>query len=271
MTHSSQFITRLSGAFMVGVLAMLPLTSLAQSPQEQGRAIAIEMDKRDTGWNDSSTHLKMVLSNAQGDKSTRELRQKSLEVNEPGMGDKALTIFDRPRDIEGTAFLSHTKIKDADDQWLYLPALKRVKRISSANKSGPFMGSEFAYEDLLSQEVEKYNYKWLRDEACGSSDCFVFERYPLYENSGYTRQIVWTDKAEYRPMKIEFYDRKEALLKTLAYSEYAQYLNQYWRALTLQMNNHQTGKSTTLTFAPYEFQVGLTQGDFTSNRLKRAR
>jgi hypothetical protein len=271
MIQISSVIKHTTGAILFSVVALTALQTLASTPEEQGRGIAVEMDKRDTGWKDSSTNLKMVLSNAQGDTSTRELRQKSLEVHEPGMGDKGMSIFDRPRDVKGTAFLSHTKINAADDQWLYLPALKRVKRISSANKSGPFMGSEFAYEDLLSQEVEKYKYKWLRDEPCGTNDCFVLERYPLYESSGYTRQIVWTDKAEYRPMKIEFYDRKETLLKTLVYSEYAQYLDQYWRALNMHMNNHQTGKSTTLTFAPYEFRVGLKDGDFTSNRLKRAR
>ncbi|NIT13503.1 MAG: outer membrane lipoprotein-sorting protein, partial [Candidatus Dadabacteria bacterium] len=99
------------------------------------------------------------------------------------LGDKSITVFDEPRDIEGTALLSHTKILDPDDQWLYLPAVKRVKRISSKNKSGPFVGSEFAYEDLLSQEVDKYNYKWLKDEKCGDLECHVVERYPLYENS----------------------------------------------------------------------------------------
>jgi len=268
--HHASF-TRTTLAVILSTLSLAALPALAETPQEQGRAIAVEMDRRDLGWNDSTTKLAMVLSNAQGETSTRELRLQALEVSKKGMGDKSLTIFDRPRDVEGTAFLSHTKISDADDQWLYLPALKRVKRISSANKSGPFMGSEFAYEDLLSQEVEKYDYKWLRDEPCGASDCFVFERYPLYENSGYTRQVVWADKVEYRPMKIEFYDRKEALLKTLVYNKYARYLDKYWRALTLQMDNQQTGKSTTLTFEPYQFQVGLSENDFTSNRLKRAR
>jgi len=81
-----------------------------------------------------------------------------------------------------------------DDQWLYLPALKRLKRISSRKKSGPFMGSEFAYEDMSSQEVEKYRYKWLRDETVEGRDAYVVERRPTYEYSGYTRQIVWIDK-----------------------------------------------------------------------------
>ncbi len=74
-------------------------------------------------------------------------------------GDKSLFVFDEPRDVQGTAFLIHAHREDADDQWLYLPALKRVKRISSANRSGSFMGSEFAYEDMTAQEVEKFTYR----------------------------------------------------------------------------------------------------------------
>ena len=77
--------------------------------------------------------------------------------------------------VKGVNILSHTKIFEPDDQWLFLPALKRVKRISSRNKSGPFMGSEFAYEDLVSREVEKYSYKFIKDEKCPTieGNCFV--------------------------------------------------------------------------------------------------
>jgi len=243
----------------------------AETPQEKGRAIAEEMDRRDLGWGDSSTTLTMTLANRQGQSSTRELRVQALEVKEAGRGDKSLVVFDRPRDVAGTALLSHTKITDPDDQWLFLPALKRVKRISSANKSGPFMGSEFAYEDMVSQEVDKYEYEWLRDEDCGDASCFVIARTPVYENSGYTRQVVWVDNQEYRPIKIDFYDRKNSLLKTLDYSDYQRYLKSYWRASKMKMVNHQTGKSTLLSFADYKFQTGLAEGDFTSSRLKRAR
>ena len=266
-------IMRMSGKFAAALLAsaLLAAPALAQTPEERGLEIAKEADNRDLGWNDSAVELKMLLRNRHGETSARELRIKTLEVADAGLGDRSLIIFDVPRDVEGTAFLSHTKISEPDDQWLFLPALKRVKRISSANKSGPFVGSEFAYEDLLSQEVEKYEYKWLQDEACGDLECFVIDRYPVYENSGYTKQVVWIDKEEYRIMRVDYYDRKESLLKTLIMSDYEQYLDRYWRAGTLQMDNHQTGKSTTLQFANYEFQVGLQASDFASNRLKRVR
>jgi len=179
-------------------------------------------------------------------------------------------VFDAPRDIEGTALLSHTKILDPDDQWLYLPALKRVKRISSGNKSGPFVGSEFAYEDLVSQEVDKYQYRWLRTERCGELECEVVERVPLYQNSGYTRQVVWWDTQEYRVQKIEYYDRKNSLLKTLAYVDYRPY-GEFWRPDRMVMENHQNGKSTELAFTRWQVGSGASEDEFTASRLRRAR
>ena len=241
----------------------------AQTPEEKGLEIAIEADKRDLGFGDSSSELTMILRNKQGDESKRKISNKTLEVDNDG--DKSLVIFNEPRDVKGTAFLSFTHKSGPDDQWLYLPALKRVKRIASNNKSGPFMGSEFAYEDISSQEVEKYTYKYLKDENVDGIDCFVMERYPVDESSGYTRQIVWIDKAEYRPMKVDFYDRKNSMLKTLTYHDYKQYLDKYWRADKLSMINHQTGKSTDLLFADYKFANGFSESDFNKNSLKRAR
>jgi outer membrane lipoprotein-sorting protein len=250
-------------------LILLPLNALAETAQEKGLAIAVEADKRDTGWKDEQADLTMILRNRQGQTSERAIRTKSMEVAHDG--DKSLSIFDSPRDVQGTAFLSHTHPTKPDDQWLYLPALKRVKRIASNNKSGPFMGSEFAYEDISSQEVEKYKYKWLRDETYDGKDTFVVERTPTYEHSGYTKQITWIDKKMYQPLKIEFYDRKDALLKTLTYHDYKQYLGKYWRAGRMEMVNHQTNKSTTLIWKNYKFDNGFFNRDFDQSSLKRAR
>lgn len=241
----------------------------AQTPEEKGLEIAREVDNRDIGWGDSTVDVKMVLRNRQGEESVRAIRSKVLEVQ--GDGDKGLTIFDEPADVKGTAFLSFSHSTVPDDQWLYLPALKRVKRIASANKSGPFMGSEFAFEDLASFEVDKYKYKYLRDEKLDGIDSFVVENYPQYENSGYTRQIVWIDKQRYIPLKIEFYDRKNSLLKTLNFKDYKQFLGKYWRALGQVMENQQNGKTTVLTFHDYKMHVGLNERDFDSNSLNRVR
>lgn len=251
------------------VVGLLPFTLIAETAEEKGLAIAVEADKRDEGFGDSTADMTMELRNKQGDSSTRYIRIKTLEVI--GDGDKSMSIFDEPADVKGTAFLTFSHAIKPDEQWLYLPALKRVKRINSKNKSGPFMGSEFAYEDIASQEIEKYTYKYLRDETLNGIDCFVIERYPAYEHSGYTRQVVWINKAEYRPEKVVFYDRKNSLLKTLTYDGYQQYLDKFWRADQMNMENHQTGKSTTLTWSNYQFRTGLEDRDFNKNSLKRAR
>ena len=251
------------------LISLLPFVSVAETAAEKGLAIAVEADKRDEGFVDSTANMIMELKNKQGDTSTRYIRIKTLEVI--GDGDKSMSIFDEPADVKGTAFLTFSHAIKPDEQWLYLPALKRVKRINSKNKSGPFMGSEFAYEDIASQEVEKCTYQYLRDETLNGIDCFVVERYPAYKHSGYTRQVAWINKEEYRPEKIVFYDRKNTLLKTLTYDGYKQYLDKFWRADQMFMENHQTGKSTKLAWSDYQFRTGLTERDFNKNSLKRAR
>lgn len=262
---------RLAFKLTLPLLALVAIAANAETPEEKGLAIATEGDSRDLGFLDSASELKMILTNKQGETSERDLRLKVLEVQDPAEGDKSLIVFDTPRDVKGTGFLSFTHINEPDDQWLYLPSLKRVKRISSKNKSGPFMGSEFAYEDMSSQEVAKYTYKWLRDEPCGELTCFVVERYPVYKNSGYTKQVVWADHDEYRILKTEYYDRKKSLLKTLELSDYQQYLDKHWRAHRLYMENHQTGKTTELKWSNFEFKTGVDDGDFNKNALKRVR
>ena len=265
--------TQIKSTALLAALLITPTYTYAETAEAdniaRGLAISIESDKRDTGFIDSTAKMTMELKNKQGDTSTRYIRIKTLEVT--GDGDKSMSIFDKPADVKGTAFLTFSHAIVPDEQWLYLPALKRVKRINSKNKSGPFMGSEFAYEDLSSQEVEKYTYKYLRDEILNGIDSFVVERYPVDKNSGYTRQVGWINKAEYRPEKIVFYDRKNSLLKTLTFSGYQQYLDQYWRADELHMVNHQTGKSTQLSWSDYKFKTGLSDKDFRRNSLKRAK
>lgn len=269
---------RLAGLLLAGgvVFSGPALAEVAGLPgpedaEARGLAIAEETDRRDLGWGDSKANMRMILTNAYGETSERELRFLSYEKPDPNIGDWGLIVFDKPRDVDGTALLTYAKILDPDDQWMYLPAVKRVKRISSVNKSGPFMGSEFAFEDFSATEVGKFSYKWLRDEACGDLQCHVVERTPLYEHSGYTRQVAWTDMTDYQPRKIDYYDRKGELLKTLEFNDYRKYQGKFWRAHDLYMVNHVTDKTTRLTWEEYQFQAGLTESDFNKNSLKRAR
>ena len=249
-------------------VALAPVAH-AETPEEKGLAIALAMESSDRGWKDQRASLVMILRNRRGQESRRALRISTLEVE--GDGDKSLTVFDSPADVKGTAFLSFTHATEPDDQWLYLPALKRVKRISSRNKAGSFMGSEFAYEDISSQEVEKFGYRWLRDEVLDGRNTRVVEFHPRYEHSGYTRQIVWIDSEILQILKTEYHDRKDALLKTLTVGDYREYDGRFWRPGVMHMVNHQTGKSTEIRWSDYQLGTGLDERDFNRNALKRAR
>jgi hypothetical protein len=135
----------------------------AQLTQSQRRSLEIfsEMDRRNSGFNDFDVNLTMILRTKSGKSSQRELAISVLEVTEDG--DKIMVVFNTPASIRGTALLSHAHWVGVDDQWLFLPALKRVKKIAARNKSGPFVGSEFSFEDLSAQELTKYSYEYLRD------------------------------------------------------------------------------------------------------------
>ena len=242
----------------------------AATPENQGYEIAARSDRSDVGFDDSEVELKMILRNAAGQESTRSLRITTLEKADESVGDKSLVLFDTPRDIEGTALLSHAKILDPDDQWLYLPALKRVKRISSSNKSGPFVGSEFAFEDFTAIELNKFDYSYVGEETCGDLTCDVLERTPKYENSGYTKQVSWVDQADFQIRKVEFYDRRGDLLKVLELKDYRNY-DGVWRPHLMSMTNVQTNKQTDLVYGEYSFGLGLDENDFVQGRLSRLR
>lgn len=254
---------------LLAAVFLLPLAVQAESPEERGLAIAREADTRGNGFKDYSATLNMTLKAKNGQQALRELRYKSLET--AGDGDKSLTLFDQPKDVEGTTLLTYAHKTADDDIWLFLPALKRVKRIAGNNKSGPFMGSEFAFEDFGTQEVEKYGYKFLREEALDGEKCWVVERVPVEKTSGYSRQEVWFDQAEYRVLKVDYFNKGGAFIKTLRASGYRKHLDQYWFPDAYEMSNHDTGRSTTLQFKDYKFRNGYTDRDFDQTALESAR
>lgn len=255
----------------LGVIALLSTPWVqAQTPEEKGYAIFDEAEKRDEGFVDNQANMLMILMNKQQATSEREMKVKGLE-GEGKEGDKTLMVFLSPKDQKGTALLTFQHADRDDDQWLYLPALKRVKKIASSKKSGPFMGSEFSFEDIGGQLIDDYTYKYIKDDTYEGQDCFVVESYPKDKNSGYTKIITWVDKEHYRTLKAEFYDRKKSHLKTLTSKGFQLYEDKFWRPDELHMVNHQTGRSTVLKQSDIQFKTGLKDSDFNKNSLKRAR
>lgn len=257
--------TSLALALTIGASAPLQ----AQTAEERGLDISTQVSEQNDGFNDSTSAMTMTLINRKGKKVIRRMRARTLETANDG--DKSMTIFDEPADVKGTASLTYSHAIESDEQWLFLPALKRVKRISSKNKTGAFMGSEFAFEDISSQEVEKYTYKYLAEEELDGIPVHKIEAYPAYKYSGYTRLVNYVDKERLVGLKVEFYDRKNKLLKVLEMSGYEKHEGKHWRPASMKMVNEQTGKSTILEFADYAFGTGLTDKDFNSNALKKLR
>ena len=264
-------------AVVAGLAAALALVlpfGGAKASNEKGLAIATEVDNRDKGWDDVSVEGEMVLKNKAGNESVRKFRSTILEAASTAEGDRSIITFSQPRDVRGTALLTHSKIEPEDDsQWIFLPAVKRVKRISSSNRTGKFVSSEFSYEDLGSEEVADNDHIWIEDTACAhdaSLTCAAVESRPKNKKSGYSRRVSFIDLEEYRVHQIDFYNRRGDLEKTLNFEDYKQYEGQFWRAHVMIMKNHQTGKSTKLSWGEYSFRQGLTDRDFTPQGLPKA-
>ncbi|MFT7625682.1 MAG: hypothetical protein ACI9WU_004873 [Myxococcota bacterium] len=250
-------------ALWVAAVVLVAVPASAETPEARGLSIAKKVDAAADGFGNERSASEMVLINAQGDKVTRKMHSQSLEVK--GDGDRSVITFDWPADVKGTRMLTHAHKTGNDDQWLFLPAYNKVKRISSRNKSGSFMGSEFAYEDISAQELDKFTYKWLRDEKIAGRDCWVLERIPTYK-SGYSKQVSWIDQGYLNAVKVDYYDRKGELLKTSTMKGYTKY-GTWWRWGRIDIINHQTRKRSTLTISDRKLGEGVDETDFEKRNL----
>ncbi|BAQ75382.1 hypothetical protein POS17_3688 [Pseudomonas sp. Os17] len=262
MNHKAAFGACLS---LCALLHQAP--TLASPEQELGQQYAHRWRDSDLGYQDTSARIRLTLVEKEGARTDRFMRMNSFETASTAVGDKVLLTFEAPENIKNSRVLIHSKIKEGDQVWLYLPALKRVKRVAAADRSGSFSGSEFSYEDIGSMEVGNYDYQWLRDEPCGDAECAVVKQVPLYPYSGYSSIWVWYNKADYRQMKTEYYDRKGSKFKTLTLDGYQLFLGRYWRALNMTMVNHITGRQTILVSSDVQFRTGIGEDAFEPARL----
>lgn len=231
---------------------------------QRGLEIARSVEDANNGFVGERSEMEMVLINAHGDRTVRKLTSEVRETENDG--DLSRSTFLWPADVKGTQVLTWSHKQSDDDQWLFLPSLKRVKRISSSNKSGAFMGSEFAFEDLGSQELEKYTYALVEECERDGRACWLLERVPTSPRSGYSRERVWMDREYMNPLRIEYFDRKGELLKVAQFSEYAAY-GKLMRAGRIEMANVQTGKKSVISWSRRELGVALAEHLFSSTAL----
>lgn len=242
---------------------LFPYRASAATPEETGLKIAREVETANNGFLGENSEMEMVLFNAHGDQVIRRMRSKTMETNKDG--DKSISTFLWPADVKGTRMLTWTHKKTDDDQWLFLPAIKRVKRISSSNKSGAFMGSEFAYEDLGSQEPEKFKHKLINEIEEDGRKAWILEQIPTYR-SGYSKQVVRMDKEYMNPTRIDYYDRKGELLKTSAFRDYKKH-GKFWRVGEIEVINHQTRKKSIVRWKKRTVGEKFSTADFDSANL----
>lgn len=254
---------------VLATFVAVPTPAGAQDPDPdgRGRAIAEEVDRRSRGFGDHRTDIEMLLRDSDGREARRALELWVIEVSEAE--ERSRVRFESPPDIRGTELLTFSYDGAEDEQWLYLPALRRTKRISASGRSSSFVGSEFTYEDLVHSSVEEYEYHYIGEEVLEGVPTWVVERVPTYEGTGYARQQVWVDQDEYRIRRIDFWDLRDRPLKTLRFSGYEQYVGGIWEPGRALMSNTVTGASTLLEWVEYRFGTGLTPGMLTRGALGR--
>ncbi len=244
-------------------IALVSITTLLAITNQE---VSQKSDDAMSGFIDSVSVMEMKLINARGQEKIRQMNMKILEGEKT---DKSLMEFNTPADVKGTKFLSYEHINKDDDQWLYLPALKRMKRIASKNKSGAFMGSEFSYEDLSAFNARKYKYSG--DAKLGifnDKEVYVAESIPVSKYSGYTKLISYIDKDNFLIQKIEYFDRKKKLFKTSYFEDYKKF-GKINRIGKITMKNIQNDKTTILTWSQEKINTGLSDKSFHKRHLKK--
>jgi uncharacterized protein len=216
----------------------------------------------------------MVLINGRGQQ--RERRNTSLVALQPnGIDSKFAVRFSTPADIRGTAFLQVEHSEGDDDLWIYLPALKKSRRLVASNKKDSFVGSDFSYGDVALPKVANYRHALQRTERMDGVDCYVIESLPgddtVKANSGYSRKITWVRSDNYVETKVEYYDLAGRLLKTqrITRPQVVDAKNGRWFPLSREMTNHQTGHRTTLNVLRLETNVPTPDEMFTTRYIER--
>jgi len=216
----------------------------------------------------------MVLVNDKG--QTRERKSTTLQVLQPnGVDSKLLVKFSTPADIKGTAFLQVEHSDADDDEWLYLPALGKSRRLVANNKKDSFVGSDFSYGDISLPKVDLYQHRLVRSEVVGGEDCYVIESVPKSETTqadfGYARKITWLRKDNFLETRVEYYDLSGRLLKTQLVTGHklVEPDTHRWMALRREMTNQQTGHKTVFTFDTVEAGVSVPPDLFTTRYLER--
>ncbi len=255
------------------ILIMLSQTLWALTGQE----VVDRMEARNQGETMHSI-MKMSLIDKNDESRERVLETWSMVHDEEHNLHQSVMEFKSPATVKGTRFLQIEQADRNDDQWIYLPALGRVRRIAASEGGSSFMGSDFTYDDMkLQSSHSDKKHTLLREETLGKYDCYVVEsRSTDPDEAQYDKLISWITKEHFIPVKVEFYDKKDGdLLKIMTVKQNIEQIDGIWTVFETIMKNVREDHETHLTIMhnkdglPYiEYDKSIDPRRFTQNFLK---
>ena len=253
-------------SILVGMAAVL-----SYGQELTGIEVMQRVDNRDDG-DDLTQKIYQKLIDRRGGERERFI---IAFRKDEGRDSKSISYFLEPANIRDTALLTWDYDGTArdDDQWLYLPALKKVRRISAADRGDYFMGTDFTFEDTKqTPELDDYNWTWLGTQHVDDIDCWVIQGEPkteaLKKDLGYSKTVSYVRKDTDMAVRIDYWDRKGQELKHFRVLEMKQ-VQGIWTALKMEMRNVQTGHRTEMEFSEHQYNTGLSDNSFSERMLKR--
>ena len=251
---------------LVVAVAVILATSFGANAQLTGRQIVEKAYNLPTG-DDQASVLTMTLTNKSGQTRVRKIQQYTKQI---GDVEKSIMFFLTPADVKNTSFMnwSYDNSDKADDQWIYLPALKKVKHISSDSKSDYFMGSDFTYDDLGDRKLDADVHKLLKEETIDGHACYVVESKSKDEDYMYSKTKTWIRKDNFVGMKKEFYDEDGELLKILTIKK-VEKISGFWVISHSEMKNVQKNHKTSIVLSSIKINTGVPASKFTERMMMR--
>lgn len=247
------------------VITILIAASFSSNAQLTGTQIVDKAYNIPTGDDQTST-LTMTLVNKSGKKRVRKIKQFTKDF---GNIEKSIMFFQSPADVKNTSFMNWSyNSNKSDDQWIYLPALKKTKRLSSDSKSDYFMGSDFTYDDLGDRKLDADKHKLLREETVDGFKCYVVESVSKDEDYMYSKTITWINKNNFVGVKKQFYDEDDELLKVLSIKS-AKKISGFWIITQSEMKNVQKNHKTIIQLGNIVINTGISDSKFTERMMTR--
>ena len=250
------------------LLAGLLLTISLQA--QTGRDIVQKAKDRPDG-DTRSLEMTMQLINKRGSVRERKVISYSMDVGSNKKDKKTLMFFQYPGDVKGTSFLTwdYDEIGKDDDKWLYLPAMKKTRRISgSSAKKDYFMGTDFTYDDMGSRNVDEDDHKLLREETVDGQKCWIVESVSKDSRDLFSKKISWIRQDNYMAVKVDYYDKLGKLHRKLIISDIVK-VDGFWVAKKMHMTNIQTNHQTKILIDNPKYDIGISESSFTVAKLEK--